>query len=254
MALVAGDGGDAHHGLIVRRLGAPRLADPDVALAADHRYVDHVHRSQGRRQQARQRDRGQRLYVELGDVALVGDLDRRDRRLDELADEAAELLGEIHVRTEPHRLLRRDRRHVDGVGNGTREQEVGHLLGDLHRDVFLRLAGRRAEMRRRHDIVATEQDVLLGRLDREYVERRARDLAGIQRRLEVFLDDEAAARAIDDAYAVFHLRDRGGADDVARLVGQRRVQRDEVGAREQLVELDLLDAENHGALRRQEWI
>jgi hypothetical protein len=32
------------------------------------------------------------------------------------------------------------------------------------------------------------------------------------------------------------------AKDVARLVGQRRVQGDEVGAREQLVELDLLDA------------
>jgi hypothetical protein len=34
-----------------------------------------------------------------------------------------------------------------------------------------------------------------------------------------------------------------GGDDVAGLVGQRRVQRDEIGAREQLVELDLLDAE-----------
>jgi hypothetical protein len=33
------------------------------------------------------------------------------------------------------------------------------------------------------------------------------------------------------------------ARDVLGLVGQRRVQRDEVGAREQLVELDLLDAE-----------
>ena len=35
------------------------------------------------------------------------------------------------------------------------------------------------------DIVAAEQDVLLGRLDREDVERRARDLAEIERRLQI---------------------------------------------------------------------
>ena len=40
--------------------------------------------------------------------------------------------------------------------------------------------------------------------------------------------------------------------DVAGLVGQRRVQRDEVGAGEQLVELDLLDAQLDRALGRQE--
>ena len=38
------------------------------------------------------------------------------------------------------------------------------------------------------------------------------------------------------------------------LLGQRRVQRDEVGARQQLVELDLLDAELLRALGRQEGI
>ena len=39
-----------------------------------------------------------------------------------------------------------------------------------------------------------------------------------------------------------------------RLLGQRRVQRDEVGAAEELVELDLVDAELHRALLRQERI
>ena len=42
--------------------------------------------------------------------------------------------------------------------------------------------------------------------------------------------------------------------DVARLVGQRRVQRDEIGAREQIVEIDLLDAQFDRALGRQERI
>ena len=40
-----------------------------------------------------------------------------------------------------------------------------------------------------------------------------------------------------------HLGERRGVDDVAGLVGERRVQGDEVGAAQQLVELDLLDAE-----------
>ena len=43
-------------------------------------------------------------------------------------------------------------------------------------------------------------------------------------------------------------------DDVPGLVGQRRMQRDEIGALEQIVEFDLLDADILGALRRQERI
>jgi hypothetical protein len=41
-------------------------------------------------------------------------------------------------------------------------------------------------------------------------------------------------------------------DDAARLVGQRRVQRDEIGAGEQFVQLDLVDAQFLGAFLRQE--
>ena len=83
---------------------------------------------------------------------------------------------------------------------------------------------------------------LAGSVD-EHVERRAGDMAGIERCLQIRLDDEAAAGAVDDADARLHLGDGGGVDDVARRVGQRRVQGDEVGAGEELVELDLLDAE-----------
>ena len=89
--------------------------------------------------------------------------------------------------------------------------------------------------------------IAVRRLDLEHVDAGARHLAALQRRDQVGLDDQPAARAVDDAHAVLHLGDRRGVDDVARLVGQRRVQRDEVGAGEQLVEFDLLDAELLGA-------
>ena len=79
-------------------------------------------------------------------------------------------------------------------------------------------------------------------------------MTGIERGAQRLLVDQPAARAIDDAHALLHRRERLGVDDVLGLVGQRRVQRDEIGALEQLVEIDLLDAELHGALRRQERI
>ena len=85
-----------------------------------------------------------------------------------------------------------------------------------------------------------EQRILLRRLLGEHVEGRAGDLAGIERRAQRRLVDQAAARAIDDAHALLHLGERRGVDDVPGLVGQRRVQRDEIGAPEQLVELDLV--------------
>ena len=88
----------------------------------------------------------------------------------------------------------------------------------------------------------------------EHIEGGAGDMARFERVIERVLDDEAAARAIDDAHALLHLGDRRRIDDAARLVGQRRVQRDEIGAAEDVVELDLLDADLDRPLRRQERI
>ena len=68
--------------------------------------------------------------------------------LGELAGERAQLLGQLHVGPQPRRLLGGDRRHVERVDDRAGDQEIAHLLGDLERDVLLRLAGRGAEMRR----------------------------------------------------------------------------------------------------------
>ena len=66
--------------------------------------------------------------------------------------------------------------------------------------------------------------------------------------------DELLARTVDDAYALLGLGEVLGREDVARLVGQRRVQGDEVGAREQLIELDFLDAHLDRPLLGQEGV
>ena len=109
-------------------------------------------------------------------------------------------------------------------------------------------------MRRAHDVFVPEQRILGRRLDREHVEGGAGDMAGIERRPQRRLVDQPAARAIDDAHAAAHFLERLLVDDVPGLLGERRVQGDEIGAPEQLVELDLLDAEIGRPLGRQERI
>ena len=103
-------------------------------------------------------------------------------------------------------------------------------------------------------LAQAEQRALLGRLHLEHVEGGAADVARLEGRGQRALVDQAAARAVDDAHALLGLGQRGGVDDVAGPVGERGVQRDEIGAAQQVVELDLLHAQLHGALGREEGI
>ncbi len=109
-------------------------------------------------------------------------------------------------------------------------------------------------MGRGDEVRVAEQRVGCRRLLDEDVEGRARDMAAVERRAQGGLVDQAAAGAIDDANAGLGLAEILGGEDVARLRRQRRVQGDEIGAREQIVEFDLFDADLLGALRAQERI
>ena len=87
-----------------------------------------------------------------------------------------------------------------------------------------------------------------GRLLLEHVEGRAGHLAALDGRRERRLVDDPAARAVDDAHAAPHARERARADEPARLRRERGVDGDEVGARVELVERDQLDAQARGDL------
>ena len=60
-------------------------------------------------------------------------------------------------------------------------------------------------MRRADDVRMAEQRIVLGRLLDEDVEGGAGDMAGIERRAQRLLVDQAAARAVDDAHALLGL-------------------------------------------------
>ncbi len=117
-------------------------------------------------------------------------------------------------------------------------------MGDIDRDLDLRLVGGGAQMRR-GDYVAELEQRMVGRrrLFDENIERGAGDLARFDRLGQRGFIDDSAACAIDDAHALFHLREGGGADQPARVVGERRVHGDEIGAPKDLSRLDQLDAE-----------
>src|SRR5262249_39956750 len=203
-------------------------------------------------QQARQYRRGQRLDLHLRDVPLIGDLHLEDAGLGELARERAELFGQRDEWFQLRRLFRRDRGEVDGVGDRARQEIIRHLFCDLQRDVFLRFRGGRAKMRRADHVWMAEQQIAGGRLLGEHVEGRAGNVLGTERFDQRLLVDQTAARAIDDAYALLGLGERRRIKDVPGLVRQRRVQRDEIGALQEIVELDLLDADILCTFRRQE--
>src|SRR6202034_2589647 len=76
----------------------------------------------------------------------------------------------------------------------------------------------------------------------------------VERYAQAGLVDKAATGAIDDANAGLGLRQILRRENVARLRRHRRVQGDEIGAREEIIKFKLFHAKLLGALSAQERI
>ena len=109
-------------------------------------------------------------------------------------------------------------------------------------------------MRRAHHVGMAEQRILGRRLLGEDVEGGAGHVPGIDRGAQRLLIDQSAARAIDDAHAFLHRRDRPGVNDSFRLLRERRVQGHEIRTPEQFGEIHLVHAELRRPLGREERI
>src|ERR1700722_11122328 len=103
-------------------------------------------------------------------------------------------------------------------------------------------------MRRGDEVRVAEQRVGWRRLLDEDIESRARNMTAVERRAQGGLIDQAAAGAIDDANARLRLGQIFRGEDVGRLRRQRRVQGDEIGAREEIDQIKLFDAYLLGAI------
>ncbi len=152
---------------------------------------------------------------------------RRLRRAGEdLREEPAERLGKLGERLQ----FRRERHaEVDRVLDFAFLEERADLARDRLGDLDLRLLGAGAEVRREDDVPRRAQRAVgRERLRIEHVERGAGQPAVVERLDERRLVHDAAARAVDQAAGGLHFRQRRRADQAAGLVGQRRVDRDEV--------------------------
>src|SRR5579883_986083 len=239
---------NADKGLVTVGLLGLVFANLDAALAGNLRRIHHVHRFQGSAQQTLKDDRRERTRVEVGGLAGILDDDLGGCSIRELAEKAAELLCKRHIGLQHRRLLGADRGGVDRIDDSAGKKKIGDLFRHLQRHILLRLRGGSTEMGRRDEVLLAEERAILRRLDLEDVERRSCDLAGVERLSQSRLVDKAAARAIDDADAALHLRDGVAIDESASLVGKGHVERYEIGAAEELVELDPLHIERRCAL------
>ena len=225
------------------------LGDLDAPLGRDQRSVHLVHRLvDAALERSVQRGDGEQPRVVLGERPVHRDRDARRPRARERHREPRELRGEGDERAEHLELARVDDGDVDRRADDLARERRRDLLGDDDAGPILRLGRRSCEVRRDHHLRELEQRPGV-RLRREDVERGARHLARANRVGERLLVDEPAPRGVDDAHAVLHLRERLGVEEPARLVVQRKVERDEVGLGVDLVERAArLDAELAEAL------
>jgi hypothetical protein len=216
LPLVGGDG-DAHQAVIDRAVVLAAFRNGDAAFLGHRRGGDHVDLGQHRPQHAGQGGGGQRLDVEVADLALVGDVDGLDAEVDHLAGQGADLLGQGHEGLQLRGFFGGDRGAVQGVGHRAGQQVVADLLGDLQGHVFLGLVGAGAQVRGGHHAVRTEQRVFLGRLGDEDVEAGAADMAAVEQLAQGGFIDQAAAGAVDDQHALLGLG-QGSADRMLRVL------------------------------------
>jgi len=107
-------------------------------------------------------------------------------------------------------------------------------------------------MRRRDDVRVTEQRMLRRRLGCEHIERGAGEMTVVELILQRFFVEQTAARAIDHIGAFLQPGEIFTAQDIAGLIGQRRVQRDNVGARQQRFKIGLFNSQFNRALFSEE--
>ena len=120
---------------------------------------------------------------------------------------------------------------------------------DAH--AFLGFRGGGPEVRSKDDVGRVAQRIgRVGRLLLEDVDRRAGDVAGGKGFGQRLLVDQPAARAVDNAGALFEEGETLGVEHVAGFVGQRHVHGDEIGLREGVLEVfDQFDLQGFGARR-----
>ena len=107
-------------------------------------------------------------------------------------------------------------------------------------------------MRGADEVWRAEQGRFLGWFGRKNVQSCAADLATVQRLFQCLFIDQPATCTVNDADTLFGLRQIFPRQYIAGLVGQRRVQGDEICLGEQSIEVSLFNAHFNRAIGGEE--
>ena len=155
-----------------------------------------------------------------------------------MGEEEPQLASQLDPGTEGGDGLRVDVRHVDGVADLAMEKRGAHRLGDLDADEFLCFRSGRSEVRGEYQIRHVAVRPFGGEgFDLEDVESGASDLSALETLGKDILVNQAATGAVDDANPFLEKGKLLLADHVTRLVGEGHVNGDEVGLRQDVINL-----------------
>ena len=181
------------------------------------------------------------IDAELAVGQLRGQLARAGRR--------------FNVRGQDRLGLRQHEWRVDRVPSRLALEDGDDLLGHLPCHLGLRLLRGRPQVRRNDYLAALQEGIVAGgRLLGEHVDGRARYAPLVDGPEQGGLIDELAPGRVQDAGRGFHQRDPLVVHQAACCLGERRVEADEVGVLEYLVQLHKLDAQEPSLLVGHKWV
>jgi hypothetical protein len=168
-----------------------------------------------------------------------------------LGEKPAKLFAESQMRPDDSQRLGVEVRHINSVADRPFEQRGANRLCNLDADAFLRFRSRSAQMRSENEVRRPAQRrINRQRFGLEDIQRRAGYVPILQRFGERLFVDQAAASAVDDADAAFCFLQSDNIEKMTCFRGQWCVQRNEIGARKQIVDVvNQLDLQTAGARR-----
>ena len=114
-----------------------------------------------------------------------------------------------------------------------------HLLGNL----FLSFLRRRPKVRGDNHVLHPEEDAFGRGLSGEYVQCGATDVTVVNGLLQVRFNHQSAARAVDNFDTLLGLGERVRVDDIARRIGHRSMQGNDIGTGQKVIQFQLLNTQ-----------
>ncbi len=211
-----------------------------ATLAGDEVRIDGVHALVGDGLEDARDGRGANgRALASGDLSGIRQRDGVVRGGRKLTGEDRETPAELDVRAQSRRGLWVNCRRIDGVSRRHAGEGHDHLVCHLQPDSILCLRGRRAEVRRQHQVRSAPEWIVAGdRLGAVHVHGRSRQVPVRQRiRKGRLIDDSASCHVEHECPGLRSLK-LSATQQSPCLRRQRRMDGDHVGPNEQLTEPD----------------